>query len=34
MTESVYLPLKKGDNELMFAVKEYNRGWGSQTALK
>jgi hypothetical protein len=34
MTESVYLPLKKGDNELVFAVKEYNGGWGFQTALK
>jgi len=34
MTESVYLPLKKGDNQLVFAVKEYNGGWGFQTALK
>jgi len=34
MTESVYLPLKKGDNELVFAVKEYNGGWGFETALQ
>jgi len=34
MTESVYLPLKKGDNELVFAVKEYNGGWGFQTSLQ
>jgi len=34
LTESVYLPLKKGDNELVFAVKEYNGGWGFQTALQ
>jgi hypothetical protein len=34
MTESVYLPLKKGDNDLVFALKEYSGGWGFQTALK
>src|SRR6185295_2731806 len=26
--DAVYLPLKKGNNELMLAVKEYFGGWG------
>ena len=30
MTESVYLPLKEDDNELVFALKEYSGGWGFQ----
>jgi hypothetical protein len=34
MSDSVYLPLKKGDHELVFAMKEYSGGWGFQTALK
>jgi hypothetical protein len=27
-SEAVYLPLKKGDNELMFAITDYCCGWG------
>ncbi len=27
-SEAVYLPLKKGKNELILAVTEFNGGWG------